>query len=79
MAETTTKALIGHIALDKKRIRVSSKRQISIPMKFHELLGMSDEVDLSDISSKLKVPSRSASRSFFIDIVMTNLYNLLAG
>ena len=79
MAETTTKALIGHIALDKKRIRVSSKRQITIPMKFHELLGMSDEVDLSDISSKLKVPSRSASRSFFIDIVMTNLYNLLAG
>ena len=48
-------------------------------MKFHKLLGMSDEVDLSDISSKLKVPSRSASRSFFIDIVMTNLYNLLAG
>ena len=45
MAETTTKALIGHIALDKKRIRVSSKRQITIPMKFHELLGMSDEVD----------------------------------
>ena len=78
MAETTTKALIGHIALDKKRIRVSSKRQITIPMKFHKLLGMSDEVDLSDISSKLKVPSRSASRSFFIDIVMTNLYNLLA-
>ena len=79
MAETTTKALHGHIALDKKRIRISSKRQITIPMKFHELLGMSDEVDLSDISSKLKVPSRSASRSFFIDIVMTNLYNLLAG
>ena len=79
MAETTSKALLGHIALDKKRIRVSSKRQITIPMKFHELLGMSDEVDLSDISSKLKVPSRSASRSFFIDIVMTNLYNLLAG
>ena len=79
MAETTTKALLGHIALDKKRIRISSKRQITIPMKFHELLGMSDEVDLSDISSKLKVPSRSASRSFFIDIVMTNLYNLLAG
>ena len=79
MAETTTKALIGHIALDKKRISVSSKRQITIPMKFHKLLGMSDEVDLSVISSKLKVPSRSASRSFFIDIVMTNLYNLLAG
>ena len=79
MAETTTKALLGHIALDKKRIRISSKRQITIPMKFHELLGMSDEVDLSDISSKLKVPSHSASRSFFIDIVMTNLYNLLAG
>ena len=42
MAETTTKALLGHIALDKKRIRISSKRQITIPMKFHELLGMSD-------------------------------------
>ena len=68
MAETTTKALIGHIALDKKRIRVSSKRQITIPMKFHELLGMSDEVDLSDISSKLKVPSRSASRSFLLTL-----------
>ena len=27
MAETTTKALLGHIALDKKRIRISSKRQ----------------------------------------------------
>ena len=68
MAETTTKALLGHIALDKKRIRVSSKRQITIPMKFHELLGMSDEVDLSDISSKLKVPSRSASRSFLLTL-----------
>ena len=34
MAETTA-----------KRIRVSSKRQITIPMKFHQLLGMSDEVD----------------------------------
>ena len=45
MAETTTKALFGHIALDKKRIRISSKRQITIPMKFHQLLGMSDEVD----------------------------------
>ena len=68
MAETTTKALLGHIALDKKRIRISSKRQITIPMKFHELLGMSDEVDLSDISSKLKVPSRSASRSFLLTL-----------
>lgn len=45
MADTTTRAPLGHIALDKKRIRVSSKRQITIPMKFHELLGMSDEVD----------------------------------
>lgn len=45
MPESTAKTIVRHIALDKKRIRVSSKRQITIPMKFHELLGMSDEVD----------------------------------
>ena len=45
MPEITTHNLSDHFAVNKKRIRVSAKRQITIPIKFHKLLGISSEVD----------------------------------
>ena len=74
MAETTTKALLGHIALDKKRIRISSKRQITIPMKFHELLGMSDEVDCHVRNGALIItPIRPEPTGEFAEEILADL------
>ena len=74
MAATTTKALLGHIALDKKRIRVSSKRQITIPMKFHKLLGMSDEVDCHVRNGALIItPIRPEPTGEFAEEILADL------
>lgn len=74
MTETTTKALLGHIALDKKRIRISSKRQITIPMKFHELLGMSDEVDCHVRNGALIItPIRPEPTGEFAEEILADL------
>ena len=74
MAETTTKALLGHIAVDKKRIRVSSKRQITIPMKFHALLGMSNEVDCHIRNGALIItPIRPESTGEFAEEILADL------
>ena len=74
MAETTSNALLGHIALDKKRIRVSSKRQITIPMKFHELLGMSDEVDCHVRNGALIItPIRPEPTGEFAEEILADL------
>lgn len=40
-----TKNILGRENMDRKRISVSHKRQITIPIKFHEMLGISSEVD----------------------------------
>lgn len=34
-----------NISMEKRRIRISSKRQITIPAKYYDSLGLSDEVD----------------------------------
>ena len=74
MAESATKALVGHIALDKKRIRVSSKRQITIPMKFHKLLGMSDEVDCHVRNGALIItPIRPEPTGEFAEEILADL------
>jgi bifunctional DNA-binding transcriptional regulator/antitoxin component of YhaV-PrlF toxin-antitoxin module len=74
MTETTTKALLGHIAVDKKRIRVSSKRQITIPMKFHALLGMSDEVDCHIRNGALIItPIRPEPTGEFAEEILADL------
>ena len=74
MAETTAKHTPGHIAADKKRIRVSSKRQITIPMKFHALLGMSDEVDCHVRNGALIItPVRPESTGEFAEEILADL------
>ena len=74
MAETTAKALVGHIALDKKRIRISSKRQITIPMKFHALLGMSNEVDCHVRNGALIItPIRPEPTGEFAEEILADL------
>lgn len=45
MMRILTKKVLGRENMDRKRISVSRKRQITIPIKFHELLGISSEVD----------------------------------
>lgn len=35
----------GKTPMEKRRIHISSKRQITIPSKYYEALGLSDEVD----------------------------------
>ena len=74
MAETTAKDLLDHIALDKKRIRVSSKRQITIPIKFHALLGMSDEVDCHVRNGALIItPIRPEPTGEFAEEILADL------
>ena len=74
MADTTTRAPLGHIALDKKRIRVSSKRQITIPIKFHALLGMSDEVDCHVRNGALIItPIRPEPTGEFAEEILADL------
>lgn len=63
MAETTA-----------KRIRVSSKRQITIPMKFHQLLGMSDEVDCHVRNGALIItPIRPEPTGEFAEEILADL------
>lgn len=45
MVEVRIKNILGRDNMDKKRISVSRKRQITIPMKFHQILGIASEVD----------------------------------
>ena len=45
MMRTLTRNILGRDNMDRKRISVSRKRQITIPIKFHEILGISSEVD----------------------------------
>ena len=74
MAETTAKDLLDHIALDKKRIRVSSNRQITIPIKFHALLGMSDEVDCHVRNGTLIItPIRPEPTGEFAEEILADL------
>jgi len=74
MAETNTKNISGNISMDKKRIRVSSKRQITIPLKFHALLGMSDEVDCHVRNGALIItPIRPEHTGEFAEEILADL------
>ena len=74
MSETTPKNILGHSLTDKKRIRVSSKRQITIPLKFHALLGMSDEVDCHVRNGALIItPIRPENTGEFAEEILAEL------
>lgn len=63
-------ALMERIALQKKRINVSSKRQITIPLQFFEKLGIGSEVEcyIKDGALVLK-PVHDISETFAVEIL----------
>ncbi len=60
----------GSPPLDKRRIHISSKRQITIPSKYYEALGLSDEIDCICANGMLILtPVRNESNAFAEEIL----------
>ena len=56
--------------LDKRRIHISSKRQITIPSKYYEALGLSNEIDCIYANDMLiLVPVKNESTAFAEEIL----------
>ncbi len=62
--------LQGSSPIDKRRIHISSKRQITIPSKYYEALGLSNEIDCICANDMLILtPVRNESTAFAEEIL----------
>ena len=58
---------------EKKRIRISQKRQITIPQKFYEQLGFSDSAECTVKGDSLVITPVRASSGEFADLILEDL------
>jgi len=81
MTRILTKNILGREAMDRKRISVSRKRQITIPVKFHEMLGISNEVDcyIKDGTLVIKPISPEFTGEFAVEILSDLVAQGLSG
>lgn len=64
----------GCISVDKKRISISSKRQITIPQKYFEILGFEGEAECMIRGNELVVrPIRENSVGEFAEYILEDL------
>ena len=72
MSETS--ALKGHIGMERKIISISSKRQITIPQKFYEVLCFADEAECVVRGNELVIrPVRTHSGGEFAEQILSEL------
>jgi bifunctional DNA-binding transcriptional regulator/antitoxin component of YhaV-PrlF toxin-antitoxin module len=64
-------ALMERVAMQKKRINVSSKRQITIPMQFYNELGIGSEVEcfIKDGALVIRPVQETAGGTFAVEIL----------
>lgn len=71
---SNTATLKGGIAMEKKTVSISSKRQITIPKKFFTLLGFSDEAECVVRGNELIIrPMRTTSGGEFAEYILAEL------
>lgn len=71
---STAVAMKGKRVMDKKTVRISSKRQITIPQKFFTELGFADEAECIVRDNELVIrPVRMHSGSEFAEQILTEL------
>lgn len=64
----------GNIAMNIKRISISSKRQITIPQKFFSMLGFNDEAECIMRGNELVIrPIQSTSGGEFAEQILADL------
>ncbi len=61
--------------MEKRRIRISSKRQITIPSKYFEKLGLSNEVDCIYANNMLIITPTRNEDSAFAEEILADLIN----
>lgn len=59
--------------MEKKRIRISSKRQVTIPAKYYDGLGLSDEVDCIYADNMLILLPVKQEDSAFAEEILADL------
>ena len=71
---STTVAMKGNAAMEKKIISISSKRQITIPQKFFTLLGFDTEAECLLRGNELVIrPSKSNAGGEFAEYILEDL------
>lgn len=60
-------------SMEKKRIRISSKRQVTIPAKYYESLGLSNEVDCIHANNMLIFLPVKREDSVFAEEILAEL------
>ena len=74
MVEVLSNKMLERELMDKKRISVSSKRQITIPQKFFEKLGIAKEVDCFMKDGMLQIkPIRDEVSNDFAEEILQDL------
>ena len=58
---------------EKKRIRISQKRQITIPQKFYEQLGFSDSAECTVKGDSLVITPVKVTSGEFADLILEDL------
>jgi bifunctional DNA-binding transcriptional regulator/antitoxin component of YhaV-PrlF toxin-antitoxin module len=67
---STNQARLEKTPMEKRRIRISTKRQITIPSKYYEAMGLSNEVDCIYANNMLILtPVRNEGTAFAEEIL----------
>jgi len=67
------KARQERIPMEKRRIHISSKRQITIPSKYYEALGLSDKIDCIYANNMLILTPVRNEDTAFAEEILSNL------
>lgn len=71
---SATVAMKGNCTMEKKTVSISSKRQITIPQKFFQALGFTDEAECIVRGNELVLrPVRTNSGGEFAEQILTEL------
>lgn len=71
---STTLAVKGNIAMEKKIVSISSKRQITIPQKFFTLLGFNTEAECVVRGNELVIrPAKREAGGEFAEYILADL------
>ena len=71
---STTVAMKGNAAMEKKIVSISSKRQITIPQKFFALLGFDTEAECLVRGNELVIrPAKSNAGGEFAEYILADL------
>ena len=71
---STITATKGEFVMERKKVSISSKRQITIPQKFFTMLGFADEAECIVRGNELVVrPTRTNSGGEFAEYILAEL------